>query len=140
MASESSMRSRVVRALRDLDAIPVENGVLPGTPDVAFIGGWIELKSEDAWPKRADTILSLKRYTPLQRLWLRRHCRRGGNAWLLLRVGKEWLVFSGQTASDIVGLATRAQLIAASVKHWPQTPSDEDLLAMFDRRQNVPQA
>ncbi len=131
MARESSMRSRVIFALQSLDAIPVENGVLPGTPDVAYIGGWIELKSEDKWPARANTVLALKRFTPQQRLFLRRHCRRGGKAWLLLRVGREWLLFDGATASDIVGLVPRSQLLAAAKKHWPSTPTDEELLTTF---------
>lgn len=131
MASETSMRGRVTHALRTLDAIAVENGVLPGTPDVEFIGGWVELKSVESWPKRADTPLRLPHFNPEQRAWLRRRCRRGGKAWLLLRVGREWLLFRGDQAADILGMSTRAETLAAAQCHWPTTPTDAELLAVF---------
>jgi hypothetical protein len=125
------MRARVTHALRPLDAIAVENAVLPGTPDVEFIGGWVELKSADRWPARAETPLRLEHFSPEQRAWLRRRCRRGGNAWLLLRVGTEWLLFPGETAAAILGTATKAELLAAARRFWPCTPSDEELLMVF---------
>jgi hypothetical protein len=131
MASETSMRGRVTHALKPLDAIAVENGVLPGTPDVEFIGGWVELKSLDAWPARHETPVRCDHFNPEQRAWLRRRIRRGGKAWLLLRVGKEWLLFDGATAADILGTATRVQLAQATVRHWQRTPTDEELLMTF---------
>lgn len=124
------MRARVVRALRPLDAIPVENGALPGTPDVEFVGGWIELKTEDRWPPRGGP-LRLKRFTAEQRLWLRRRNRRGGHAWVLLRVSKEWLLFTGATAARILGHADRSELLAHAMRHWKSAPSHADLLATF---------
>ena len=134
MARETSMRGRVTHALRSLDAIAVENGVLPGTPDVEFIGGWVELKSAERWPAKAETPLRMEHFSPEQRAWLRRRCRRGGKAWLLLRVGShagEWLLFRGDVAADILGTATRAALLTAAHRHWPATPTDEELLAAF---------
>lgn len=131
MASERSMRSRVTRALKPLDAVAIENLVQPGTPDVEFIGGWIELKSADAWPKGSNTALRVPHFTPLQRLWLRRRCRRGGKAWMLLRVGREWLLLGGDVASSIVGNSTKAELVSAAHSYWPKTPTDEELLAAF---------
>lgn len=136
MASETSMRGRVTHALRKLDAIAVENGVLPGTPDVEFIGGWLELKSAERWPTKADTPLHVPHFTKEQRAWLRRRCRRGGNAWLLLRVRTEWLLFPGDVAADILGTATKAELLTAARRHWPRTPTDEELLAAFFRERS----
>lgn len=131
MASESSMRARVTRALRSLDAIAVENGVMPGTPDVEFIGGWVELKSASNWPARPDSCLRVVHFNAEQRAWLRRRVRRGGKAWLLLRVRMEWLLFRGDVAADTLGLATRSQLVSSAVRHWPRTPNDEELLMAF---------
>ena len=125
------MRSRVVRALRPLDAMAVENAVQPGTPDVEYIGGWIELKSLAAWPKREDTLVRVPHFNTLQRLWLSRRCGKGGKAWLLLRVGREWVMLAGDTAAAILGNSSRPQLIAASCNYWSSTPSDQELLTAF---------
>ena len=69
--SESSMRQRLVAALKPLDAVPIENRLRAGTPDVNYIGGWMELKWLRSWPVR-DGVISLPHYTNGQRLWLRR--------------------------------------------------------------------
>ena len=131
MALEVSMRQHVVKSLRKLDAVPVENLVVPGTPDVEFIGGWIELKTEDDWPARPTTPLRLKRFEIEQRAWLRRRIRRGGRAWLLLRVKREWLLFRGDTAADILGDSPKALLIEAALRYWNVRPSSTELLTVF---------
>ena len=57
--SESRQRSTVIKALKTLDAMAVENRVKPGTPDVEFIGGWVELKYMSKWPKNTDLIVRI---------------------------------------------------------------------------------
>ena len=105
------MRRPVVEALRKLDAIAVENSAYPGTPDVAYIGGWIELKEKDAWPKRAETPLRLPHFTKHQRAWIRRHAHWGGTVFVLLKVGKkEWFLLHGTEAADRLGEMTRAEI------------------------------
>ena len=131
MASESSMRSRVVRALRSLDAMAVENAVQPGTPDIEYIGGWIELKSVASWPARPDTPLRVPHFTVIQRLWITVRCKKGGVAWVLLRVGREWLLLPGIVAASMLGSSTREQLIDLAHRYWSSTPSDDQLLACF---------
>jgi hypothetical protein len=125
------MRSRVTHALKPLDAMAVENSVQPGTPDVNYIGGWIELKSLDAWPKKDNTPVVIGHFNTFQRLWLHRRCKKGGKAWLVLRVGNEWLVLDGVRAAAMVGTATKAELIAASAYYWRKTPTDEELMEAF---------
>ena len=118
--SESDMRGKVVRALRSLDAVSVENKVYPGTPDVNYIGGWVELKWLRSWPRNADTDpVKIKHFTPQQRVWLKRRWRRGGRAFLLLQAGgRDWLLFDGVTAAQIVGRVTRPELFERALMNW----------------------
>lgn len=111
--AEKTMRQNVIKALRELDAISVENPVYPGTPDVNYIDGWIELKWMRRWPENADrSPVLIPHFTPQQRVWLARRWRKGGNAFLLLQVGLEWLLFDGETAGKFVGKVTRPELMA----------------------------
>jgi len=99
---EHDMRKLMIKALNKLgqDAVSVENMVGPGTPDINFIGNWVELKYIQDWPKRAETKLTIDHYTQQQRVWLLRRWYNKGAAWLCLQVSKtrEWLVFDGETA------------------------------------------
>ncbi len=132
MSAEKTMRKRVVRALRALDAVAVENGCGVGTPDVNFVGGWVELKSVAAWPARPATPLRVEHFTQEQRLWLARRTRAGGIALLLLKVGDDWLLFTGSVGAQVVGRATKADLFRVALRSWPGGLDDEDLLAMLE--------
>ena len=72
MGLESTMRARVVKALRSLHAVSVENGVGVGTPDVNCTTCWIELKAvtKANIPKREDTPVRLPHFTQQQKIWL----------------------------------------------------------------------
>jgi hypothetical protein len=101
--SEKGMRQRVVKALKGLDAISVENPAYPGTPDVNYIGGWLELKWKRCWPKGVDTPLKMPHFTPQQKVWLTRRSRKGGAAFVLLQVGQEYLLLMPDDAADFLG-------------------------------------
>lgn len=123
------MRRRVIQALRELDAIAVENSAYPGTPDVCYIGGWIELKEADAWPKKATTPLAMRHFTRHQRAWIRRHAEKGGAVFVLLKVGKsEWFLIDGKIAADILGSATRQEIQSASCLAFNKGLNNEELL------------
>lgn len=128
--SESSTRSRTIKALASLDAVAIENKVGPGTPDIEYIGGWIECKQMDRWPKvPVDKPILLKH--PLskeQRLWAIRRARAGGRTWVLLQVGNEWLLFTGPVAARYVGYATKEGLIRVAHSHWTKGLVDDELL------------
>lgn len=124
---ESRTRSTVLKALKILDARPVENSADPGTPDVNYIGGWVELKQISAWPSRPDTPVRCDHFTPQQRGWLIRRGLRGGRAWLLLQVRKEWLLFNGSVAAEHLGTATKEQLISICARYWPNGLSAAEL-------------
>lgn len=114
--SEKNMRGIVVGALRVLDAVAVENSAYPGTPDVNYKEGWVELKELDRWPD-SDVVL-IPHYTQQQRVWILRRHRSGGNVFLLLKVSNEWLLFDGYDASKYVGRASRGDLEIRAMEHW----------------------
>lgn len=112
------MRQRVIKALKPLDAISVENPCRPGTPDVNYTEGWIELKHKYEWPKRSDSVVRLDHFTPQQRVFLMRRWHVGGNAYLLLQVDHDWLLFTGEDAADHVGKVDRATLEELAIAVW----------------------
>lgn len=118
MSSERDMRKRVVRALRSLDAVSIENGVGVGTPDVNFAGGWLELKAIDDWPAHPETPVRVDHFRQEQKIWLTRRSLAGEFAGLLLKVGGDWLLFDGAAAAIYVGRLTQADLRRIALRAW----------------------
>jgi len=131
MASEKTMwetiRPELIAA--GLDPVRVENGAVGiGTPDVNITTGWIENKFARRWPPR-EGPLRLDHYTPKQRAWALRREKAGGKVWLLLRVDKEWLLFSGGSAALLLGTdeGTREALYRAVIARWTRKPKSEEI-------------
>ena len=104
LAKEKHMRRWVIKYLKKLDAIAVENPVYPGTPDVNYIEGWIELKSLDKFPKRLETTkIKISHYTKQQRAWILKRHLKGGAVFLFLQVATEFFLFDGHYAAKHVG-------------------------------------
>lgn len=132
------MRGRVIRALKDLNAIPVENPALPGTPDVNYVEGWIELKWLPEWPVRADTIVRVETYTPQQRAWHIRRRLAGGKTWMLIHAGPDWVLLDGATAAMQLGQCTRAELLQLAIAHTERrSPTPEELVRWISQTQNA---
>lgn len=127
--NESGLKRRFVAALAHagLDPLCVENSVHPGTPDVNYVDGWVELKYMPGWPVN-DGVLRVQHFTPQQRVWLRRRWELGGRAFLLLQVGSDLLLFDGKTAAEWVGRGTRAVLEGEALEH---TRIIEDICAIL---------
>lgn len=133
--SEKTMRGSVTKGLKSLDATAVENRVGPGTPDVNCTRGWIELKWLKRWPSNAEkSAVKLDHFTPQQRNWLRRRWVRGGNSFLLLQAGREWLLFDGLWASRWVGRVSRPELRKGCIGHWPNGMNYEELKVCLNRK------
>jgi len=126
--SESRMRQVVVRELRQLGALPVENPVYPGTPDVNYIGGWIELKWINKWPVHEASRVPVPHFTPQQKVWLTKRQRLGGRTFLLLQCKNEWLLFDGITATKVIHVATRQELINDTLLYMPKGLVTEELI------------
>lgn len=121
---EREMRQTLVKALRQAGADPVsvENPACPGTPDVNYVNGWVELKELSSWPAHAETNVAIDHFTPQQRVWLVRRAMAHGRIFLILKVKHEWLCYWGNTAANIVGRANqqihrdRAALTTTDIK------------------------
>ena len=136
--SEKSMRNFVITALRKLDAVSVENKAYPGTPDVNYKEGWLELKWLRSWPKNCDKRpLVIKHFKKEQRVWLKRRWNAGGNVFLLLQINRnDWLLFDGKTAANIVGTANRPELFKAALRTWKNLEKKELLECLSGNLRN----
>lgn len=103
MSQESALWKTMHKALATYGHLDrVENRVGVGMPDVAYllrrspvaqaVAGWVELKYEPAWPRRAATPVVFKKLTLDQVTWLEDYATLGGRAYLLAQVGRDYLL------------------------------------------------
>jgi hypothetical protein len=117
--SEQTMRQLVVRGLRSMDAVSVENPAHPGTPDVNYVEGWLELKQLPRWPRDEAKVIICSHFRTGQRVWIKKRARAGGQVHVLLQVGRDWLLLPGREAAVELGKsATRARLEEMAVRVW----------------------
>jgi hypothetical protein len=133
--SEAAMRKKVVQALKPLHGIAVENPCLPGTPDVNYIEGWVELKWLRSWPKGADTVVRFDHYTVQQKVWAYMRRRAGGQAWFLIQCGREWILLDGAVAAMHVNKATKAELISVATAYFDAGLQPDDLVQLLQQQQ-----
>lgn len=107
-------------ALAGLDPCRVENAVGPGTPDINFLGGWIESKSIPAFPKRDTTVVALDHYTNTQRGWHVRRRMAGGVVLVALRVQqtRETFAFDALEAAQHLGVHWTANDLRINAALW----------------------
>ena len=134
--AEKNVRARVTKALKSLHGFAVENVCLPGTPDVNYAGGGIELKWLKSWPEKEGTPIRIPHYTNQQRVFAMKRDKAGEPCWWLLNVEKtnDWLLLDGTVAAQIIGKATRADIIAAAAVHWNSGAAMERGLAKHLRQ------
>ena len=99
-----------------------------GIPDVAYCllgsAGWLELKHESEWPRRATTALSIRHLKLEQVLFLEdwtRHPARG-SAYGLIQVDRDYLLLDPSMVRRVFERsATREQLIQGARVHGSGT-------------------
>lgn len=137
---EQKMWDRLERVMRGYWlADRVENGKsVRGMPDVYFtlpkecVAGWIELKVISAWPKKRETPVAVRHFTPEQKRWLSTRHRAGGNCWFLLHVmaTNEYIFVPGDRA-PAVGDLTRTEIYVNSVAHFHGIPRAETVKSIL---------
>lgn len=128
--SESGMRSNLVKALKPLDAVPIENQLRSGHPDINCIGADIECKWKKFWPKtcytkpvRFDHPLSKE-----QGIWLNRRWLKGGLTLVAAQVSRQWFFFGGDVAKDVFGNLTRPEMEEIALLYFKKGLEKERLI------------
>lgn len=115
---EKYMRREVVKILKPLGGFPVENPCLPGTPDVNCHVGWIELKSIKKWPKNDNLVVKIEHFTTQQKLFLRNRWRENKDAFILIKIDRDWFLFTGAWSKEIGSEFNRQDYLDYSIGHW----------------------
>jgi hypothetical protein len=137
MKAEAKFRRRVLELLKPIGAFPIENADTrgEGTPDVATVAGFIELKVADR-PSRPSTNVAIDLRNS-QRLWLRRWAKHGGRAWTLTLLISDpimWILHEGSWASENLGKVPVADLITNAIGHWQGgEPTSQSLIDVLMR-------
>lgn len=120
------MRQKVVRALRALDAFPLENLLSRGTPDICYADGLIECKVADR-PRRAGTPVRVPDFTREQRTTLLRRSRVTCNVRVLLLLGRDWILLPGGWAAENLGYVVEEELWRSAEAGWRGALDEEEL-------------
>jgi hypothetical protein len=97
-----------------------------------FVSGWIELKHLDEWPVRVDTTVRFRELTLEQVLWSENW---PGNAWLLARVRRDYMLFSKREIRRVYEGLTSVELLGhAAMLGGPRFPTGKllDALTLAD--------
>ena len=103
------------RGIADVSFVQKRRKSLPVAPYDIEIGvhGWIELKHRGMAPIRPTTVCKIDHYTDDQRIWLRDKGNAGGMTFLLLQLGRTFMLFDHEQCQD-VGRVTSSELIELS--------------------------
>lgn len=122
--SEANLSKRILKTLAHLDAIPVDNPRKPGTPDINYIEGWLELKYLPAWPKKPETIVRIPCWTNKQGIRHYMRTLKGGKSFVLLQVGTDYLLFEGGTAYMFFGELVESAMKKFAIATWTEYPGE----------------
>lgn len=115
---ERKMKRKVIAFMKGLHAIPVENAVRFGCPDINYAFGWIELKRLAQWPKKRETCVRFPHFTPPQKVWIKQRVRSGGTVFVLVQIEDIWLLYDGILAAERLGEMTKQDMLEAATMTW----------------------
>ncbi|UOL48396.1 hypothetical protein [Pseudomonas phage Almagne] len=115
---ESNLFKRLKKATPGFDWTRHEDKLTSGIPDASYgaegVGGWVELKTYDAWPRNASQPLKFTDLKPTQVNWAIRRGRKQRRVWFLVAIGDEcWLLIRWKYARQLGKLTQRELLLAA---------------------------
>jgi hypothetical protein len=129
--SEKDVTRAISRLLKPLDPHRVENALTDmGMPDINICNSWIEAKHVKSYPVRETTPIRIDHYTDHQRAWATRREKAGGKVWLVLKVAKDWYVFSYPNSLQ-VGNLTKSELREKAVAWFKHEPPAAEFLKIF---------
>lgn len=105
----------------DIDMQRHEDKLSKGVPDVSYgfhrVNGWIELKYIEQ-PKDPDNLLRCPHFTGTQRRWLMDRGTHGGHCFVMLQVGREYMLFD-HIGCQFIGNVSLAKLRTYAIRGWP---------------------
>lgn len=112
-----------------------EDKLTSGIPDCSYganqVGGWVELKTYDSWPRHPDSPLRFSDLKPSQVNWAVARGRTQGRVWFLVWVDEDWFLIGWRYARRL-GEMTRSELLDAS-DAWGTKRIPKNIAEVFTR-------
>lgn len=128
---ESNLNARLMKAMRGLHPVRVENPACPGTPDINYSGGWIESKILNRWPADPQAVVKCDHFTPQQRVWHKRRAVAGGVSYVVIQIEQDVLVLRGNDAADLLGKVNRAKLLKLALAVYRRGINEQHLQSVL---------
>lgn len=107
---ELDNRRQAVKLLKGMgwDAMPVENKAHDGTPDLNAVRTfeskvnmfatkcveiWVEFKIVEEWPKKRDTPIRIRHFTPQQKAWFKLRIAHNSNCFIIVQIEEEHFLY-----------------------------------------------
>lgn len=136
--SESRLFKKLKRATPDFDWERHEDKFVSGIPDCSYgakgVGGWVELKTYDTWPRNPDDPLVFSDLKPTQVNWVKSRGKKHPYVWFLVSIDNadDWFLISWVFARKL-GELTRTELLEASDIHG-HGPITKDIVGILTKR------
>lgn len=112
--NESDLFKRLKKATPGFDWCRHEDKLTSGIPDASYgfegVGGWVELKTYDCWPRDLDSPLKFTDLKPTQVNWAIRRGRKQRRVWFLVAVADDWFLIRWKYARQL-GKLNRNELM-----------------------------
>jgi hypothetical protein len=133
---ESNLFKRLKKATPGFDWTRHEDKLTSGIPDASYgfegVGGWVELKTYDAWPRNPADPLRFSDLKPTQVNWAIRRGRKQRRVWFLVAVANDWFLIRWMHARKL-GRLTREELLEAS-DAYGSFPMGKAISLVFTRK------